>query len=163
MASLHSHTQQSGCHVDIRVDTTTKLCGFRKSSDGKSANETLDKALKIVNMYRQLCEMRSSGIVNEATSDGKGTRLEADFDLHALPLVTLDHMYNHHIDIPDTSQTGMEEPPHCNVCYSSFSDADTEKVIMMSCFHDVVCSDCWQQYVRVRVKDKDVMPWIPCA
>jgi len=49
----------------------------------------------------------------------------------------------------------------CTVCYSDF-DEDTQAVSLTNCQHSSVCSDCFGQFLKVRIKDEEVLPWIPC-
>eukprot|EP00494_Astrolonche_serrata_P027130 UN27393 len=47
----------------------------------------------------------------------------------------------------------------CGVCYCEF---ENDAVKMKTCGHTTCCDSCFVQYVKIRIKDDDVMPWIPC-
>ena len=51
----------------------------------------------------------------------------------------------------------------CQVCYNEFDEMTDEMPVTMSvCKHTTTCVPCFNKYVELRVKDKDVVPWIPC-
>lgn len=47
----------------------------------------------------------------------------------------------------------------CQICYCPFQDDECQ---METCGHTTACIDCFRAYVRNRIKDDDIMPWIPC-
>jgi len=56
----------------------------------------------------------------------------------------------------------QEQSDVCKACYCPFNESDTMPVKLFNCGHHAFCQDCFQTYLRVRIKDEDVMPWIPC-
>eukprot|EP01083_Nonionella_stella_P271050 918152_1 len=55
-------------------------------------------------------------------------------------------------------------PAVCQVCYCEF-DQDEGKLIRMQqhCNHAMICQGCFQQHLKIKIKDDDITPWIPCA
>ncbi|CAF0994339.1 unnamed protein product [Didymodactylos carnosus] len=47
----------------------------------------------------------------------------------------------------------------CQICLDPQSKPLIE---MITCRHQVICRDCYQQYLSIRIRDGEVMPWIPC-
>ncbi|CAF3865774.1 unnamed protein product [Adineta steineri] len=46
----------------------------------------------------------------------------------------------------------------CQICY----DEDKPMVTMKACNHCVLCTDDFNEYLTVRIRDGDILPWIPC-
>lgn len=63
----------------------------------------------------------------------------------------------------DEEKKGPEAVKHaaCQVCYSDFA-ADCVAVSATACGHQVICTDCFQQYVETKVNDGEVLPYIRC-
>eukprot|EP00479_Gromia_sphaerica_P008383 TRINITY_DN3156_c0_g1_i1.p1 TRINITY_DN3156_c0_g1~~TRINITY_DN3156_c0_g1_i1.p1 ORF type:complete len:255 (-),score=36.38 TRINITY_DN3156_c0_g1_i1:209-973(-) len=51
---------------------------------------------------------------------------------------------------------------HCQVCFLDF-DEDVFVVTMENCTHAMICTDCFENYVKIKVRDKEIMPWLICA
>jgi hypothetical protein len=47
----------------------------------------------------------------------------------------------------------------CQICYEL---PKTGLVQMRTCGHKLICKDCFNSYIKVRIQDSDVVPWIPC-
>ncbi|CAF1219988.1 unnamed protein product [Didymodactylos carnosus] len=47
----------------------------------------------------------------------------------------------------------------CQICLDSQSQPLVE---MTTCGHRMICRSCYQQYLSVRIRDGEVMPWLPC-
>jgi len=51
---------------------------------------------------------------------------------------------------------GPTEDGLCNICFSAAPVATT------ACGHCSCCQDCLGHHIRIRVRDGEVLPWIPC-
>jgi len=49
----------------------------------------------------------------------------------------------------------------CTVCYGDFDD-ETQAVSLTNCQHSSTCQGCLTTFIQVRIKDGEVLPWIPC-
>jgi len=59
----------------------------------------------------------------------------------------------------DGQRSGRRSFESCQTCYAE----DVELVQMMgSCQHEMICEDCFHQYLIVRIRDSEIMPWIVC-
>ncbi|CAF1122334.1 unnamed protein product [Rotaria sordida] len=47
---------------------------------------------------------------------------------------------------------------HCQICY----DKDEPVITMNACGHRMICPDDFHQYLSTRIRDGDLLPWIPC-
>ncbi|CAF1039468.1 unnamed protein product [Didymodactylos carnosus] len=48
----------------------------------------------------------------------------------------------------------------CQICFDSPHDSPILE--MSTCQHRMICRDCFQQYLSIRIRDSEVMPWLPC-
>jgi len=48
--------------------------------------------------------------------------------------------------------------PACQICL----DESESMVTMKACGHRVICSNDFNQYLSIRIRDGDILPWIPC-
>ncbi|CAF3439057.1 unnamed protein product [Rotaria sp. Silwood1] len=48
--------------------------------------------------------------------------------------------------------------PACQIC----CDEDAPMITMKACGHRVVCTSDFNRYLSVRIRDGDILPWIPC-
>ncbi|UJR20536.1 hypothetical protein I4U23_023663 [Adineta vaga] len=46
----------------------------------------------------------------------------------------------------------------CQICF----DKDEPLITMKACGHRMICPDDFHQYLITRIRDKDLLPWIPC-
>ena len=54
---------------------------------------------------------------------------------------------------------------NCRICFCEFHPNSTTdcQAPMTNCPHTTMCQSCALEYVRIRIRDAEVMPWIPCA
>lgn len=63
---------------------------------------------------------------------------------------------------PSSASTPADESSSsCPVCLCEF-DEDCEAGRLQNCGHAALCTDCLHNYVRIKVTDEAVMPWIVC-
>lgn len=55
----------------------------------------------------------------------------------------------------------IAEQRECPVCFCDY-DSEDSKVKMSCCGRIAACVDCYAQFVRVKIKEQDVTPWILC-
>lgn len=46
----------------------------------------------------------------------------------------------------------------CQICY----DKNEPMITMKACGHRVICFDDFHQYLSMRIRDGEILPWIPC-
>lgn len=63
----------------------------------------------------------------------------------------------------DSPKKKMNGPPStmCLVCYCDF-EPDSPAVKVSGCGHTTACQTCFTEYLKHRIKDKDILPYIPC-
>jgi hypothetical protein len=59
---------------------------------------------------------------------------------------------------PDDEKEGTA----CNICYNDFDDEECKKVVVTNCGHSSACSSCFFNFVRIRIRDNDILPYVPC-
>jgi len=36
-------------------------------------------------------------------------------------------------------------------------------VTNVNCGHSIICTDCFRQYIKIKIRDKEILPWVTCA
>jgi len=51
----------------------------------------------------------------------------------------------------------------CGVCFCEYDDDEGKLIVMQEhCDHAMICKSCFVQHLKVKIKDDDITPWIPC-
>jgi hypothetical protein len=72
------------------------------------------------------------------------------------------------IPAPSTKAGQALRSTVCTVCFTEFSPASSSDpsacrpAEMLNCGHASTCTDCFAQYVVIKIKDEAVMPWLCC-
>lgn len=59
------------------------------------------------------------------------------------------------------SSVKVHQHSTCQVCYADF-DKETPPAVMSLCRHASTCYSCLGQYLSLKIKEEDVMPWVTC-
>jgi CRISPR/Cas system CSM-associated protein Csm2 small subunit len=68
------------------------------------------------------------------------------------------------LKLSTAKQDGSEKKEYseCQVCYAEFDNSDCIALTMHNCGHRMLCRDCFKQYISIKVKDLDVLPYVRC-
>jgi len=84
-------------------------------------------------------------------------------------LVKTDFLQNLMKYVPPRDSKNEEEKNNekifneCQVCNTEIDNEKCRMVTMKQyCNHAMICEDCFQIYLKTKIKDEDVIPWLPC-
>eukprot|EP00455_Lapot_gusevi_P005105 TRINITY_DN12149_c0_g1_i5.p1 TRINITY_DN12149_c0_g1~~TRINITY_DN12149_c0_g1_i5.p1 ORF type:complete len:435 (-),score=127.23 TRINITY_DN12149_c0_g1_i5:77-1315(-) len=131
--------QEEEAQKKAEADRKAEEIKQKRAAEEKEA-EGMVPALEVVN----LCLKQQQG-----TSEEIGQILDQLYRESAMPF----------LNQPPPQVAPLSE---CSVCYSEFDEQETLPVRATFCGHQVICRGCFQNYISIRIRDKEVMPFIRC-
>ncbi|CAF3388288.1 unnamed protein product [Rotaria socialis] len=117
--------------------------------------EKKQKSIEAVEKPMNDAELRSyyNEYINILKEQRQQKKLSSDKQLHEIILKLF-----HSLQYKNEQSEGQLVFPYCQICY----DQEEPVITMNACGHRVICPDDFHQYLSTRIRDSDLLPWIPC-